>query len=160
MASLPVLEQGIPRQALIQPQAGVVQPPQQQQLQQDDPFQKLHNETADCWFEVGRLAESMDDFDKAVFAFNASLRYNPYNIATLKAIANIYRSKEKFAKAVEFYKSILNLNQNSGDIWGCLGMFSMFQLFFSFFSFFVFLRLWFSCCCCTFLGYKLTVWYH
>ncbi|KAF5117177.1 hypothetical protein DV113_000388 [Geotrichum candidum] len=120
MASLPVLEQGIPRQALIQPQAGVVQPPQQQQLQQDDPFQKLHNETADCWFEVGRLAESMDDFDKAVFAFNASLRYNPYNIATLKAIANLYRSKEKFAKAVEFYKSILNLNQNSGDIWGCL----------------------------------------
>lgn len=130
MATLPALDQSISRPGLVQPHTAALQQQQQQQQQQDDPFQKLHNETADCWFEVGRLAESMDDFDKAVFAFDASLRYNPYNISALKAIANLYRSKEKFSKAVEYYKAILNLNQTSGEIWGCLGMFLCFVFFF------------------------------
>lgn len=64
----------------------------------------------------------MGDFDRAVAAYDASLRHSPYSIPTLKAIANLYRSREMFSKAVDYYQSILALNQNSGETWGSLGM--------------------------------------
>lgn len=65
----------------------------------------------------------MGDFDRAVAAYDASLRHSPYSIPTLKAIANLYRSREMFSKAVDYYQSILSLNQNSGETWGSLGMY-------------------------------------
>lgn len=114
--------------------------PQQQQQQQSQPqgqqapaqeisiFQKLQTENAEAWLGVGKLAEIMGDFERAVAAYDTSLRHNPYSIPTLKAIANLYRGREMFSKAVDYYQSILQLNQQSGETWGSLGMFSKYFL--------------------------------
>lgn len=99
--------------------------PRQQQPQgppqEVTPFQKLQAENAEAWLGVGKIAEIMGDFERAVAAYDASLRNAPYSIPTLKAIANLYRSKELYSKAVDYYQSILTLNQNSGETWGYLG---------------------------------------
>lgn len=119
------IQQAPPPPQQQQPNPGIGgPPPMQQQLppQEISQFQKLQAENAECWLAVGKLAEIMGDFDRAVASYDASLRLNSNSIPTLRAIANLYRSKEKFSKAVEYYQSILRLNQHSGETWGCLGM--------------------------------------
>lgn len=119
------------QQAPPPPGGGPPPPPQQQQQQPPSQqevtsFQKLQAENSDCWLAIGKLAEIMGDFDRAVAAYDTSLRHNPYSVPTLRAIANLYRSREKFSKAVEYYQSILTLNPHSGETWGCLGMYLAF----------------------------------
>ena len=70
---------------------------------------------------MGKLAEVMGDFDRAVMSYEASLRHSPNSIPILTAIANLYRSREMFEKAVEYYQSILYINKQSGETWGSLG---------------------------------------
>jgi tetratricopeptide (TPR) repeat protein len=99
-------------------------PPQQQQQQQVDnspAFQNLQSTNAECWLAVGKLAEVMGDFERAVMSYEASLRHSPNSIPILTAIANLYRSREMFEKAVEYYQSILYINKQSGETWGSLG---------------------------------------
>lgn len=95
---------------------------QQQQSPESGAFQTLQAENAETWLAVGKLAEIMGDFDRAVASYDASLRHSPYSIPTLRAIANLYRGREMFEKAVDYYNSILSLNQQSGETWGSLGM--------------------------------------
>ena len=101
------------------------QQPQQQQSQELIAFQTLQSENAETWLAIGKLAEIMGDFDRAVASYDASLRNNAYSIPTLRAIANLYRGREMFDKAVDYYNSILALNQHSGETWGSLGMFNI-----------------------------------
>lgn len=63
----------------------------------------------------------MGDHDRAVHAYEAVLRHNPYSIPAMSAIANILRQKEQFGRAIEYYQSILSFSQDSGETWGALG---------------------------------------
>lgn len=96
---------------------------QQKQAQQDSSasFQNLQLTNAECWLAVGKLAEVMGDFKRAIMSYEASLRHSPNSIPILTAIANLYRSREMFEKAVEYYQSILYINKQSGETWGSLG---------------------------------------
>ncbi|ODQ74569.1 hypothetical protein LIPSTDRAFT_81159 [Lipomyces starkeyi NRRL Y-11557] len=70
---------------------------------------------------IGNIADMMGDHDRAMHAYEAALRHNPYSIPAMSAIANILRQKEQFARAVEYYQSILTFSQESGETWGALG---------------------------------------
>lgn len=84
-------------------------------------YQKLQSINEQSWMSIGTLADLMGDHDRAIHAFEAVLRHNPYSIPAMSAIANIFRSKEQFARAVEYYQSILGFSQESGETWGALG---------------------------------------
>lgn len=83
----------------------------------------------------GSLYEMMNDPDKAIYAYENTLRHHPYNVKALTQIATICRLKEQYPKvfypllapdphppqAVEYFQRILNIENNNGEIWGALG---------------------------------------
>ncbi|RUS19173.1 hypothetical protein BC937DRAFT_87888 [Endogone sp. FLAS-F59071] len=63
----------------------------------------------------------MSDFDRAMSCYESALRHNPYSIPALTQIAALFRIREQFARAVEYFKRILQIQDNNGEIWGALG---------------------------------------
>ena len=61
------------------------------------------------------------NLENAMEAYEAALRHNPYSIPALNAISCILRTKEQFAKAVEYLQTIINIDTTNGEIWGSLG---------------------------------------
>ena len=62
--------------------------------------------------------------DDAMGAYEQALRANPQSIPAMNAISLILRTKEEFAKAVEYLQAILKLDQNNGEVWGSLGKYN------------------------------------
>ncbi|KAJ2473741.1 glucose repression mediator protein [Coemansia sp. RSA 2322] len=77
--------------------------------------------TEDVWMQIGSLAEVMGEFDRALVAYDNALRHNPYSQAALTQIANIYRGREEFEKAVEYFQRIVGIDAANGDTWGAIG---------------------------------------
>lgn len=69
----------------------------------------------------GRVAEIMNDTDKALYAYENCLRHNQFNVKALAQIANIFRNKDQYSKAVEYYRRALNVENTNSEIWGALG---------------------------------------
>ncbi|ORY03196.1 TPR-like protein [Basidiobolus meristosporus CBS 931.73] len=89
--------------------------------QQTPSSQKLMSLNEQTWLQLGGLAELMQEFDRAMNAYEATLRHNPYSVPALTQIASLCRGREQFPKAVEYFQRILNIEQNNGEIWGALG---------------------------------------
>ncbi|ORX50118.1 TPR-like protein [Hesseltinella vesiculosa] len=83
--------------------------------------QKLANINERTWLTMGNLAEMMTDYEKSMNCYEAALRHNPYSIEALTQIASLCRGREQFARAVEYFKRILSIQENSGDTWAALG---------------------------------------
>ncbi len=66
----------------------------------------------------------LGNLDDAMMAYEQALRANPNSIQAMNAISLILRTREEFAKAVEYLQAILKLDQNNGEVWGSLGAFS------------------------------------
>ncbi|KAK9455505.1 hypothetical protein V1511DRAFT_521248 [Dipodascopsis uninucleata] len=99
---------------------GTVGPPEQANGA-SGAYAKLQAVNEQAWMSIGNIADMMGDHDMAMHAYEAVLRHNRYSISAMSAIANILRSKEQFARAVEFYQSILTFSAESGETWGALG---------------------------------------
>ncbi|KAJ2388353.1 glucose repression mediator protein, partial [Coemansia sp. RSA 2559] len=95
------------------------QPPQQQQPV--TAAQKLSSMTEDVWMQIGSISEFMNEPDRALSAYDSALRHNPYSQTALTQIANIYRSREDFEKAVEYFQRIVNIDATNGETWGAIG---------------------------------------
>ena len=54
-------------------------------------------------------------------AYEQALRANPNSIQAMNAISLILRTREEFAKAVEYLQAILKLDQHNGEVWGSVG---------------------------------------
>lgn len=63
----------------------------------------------------------MGDLDGALIAYEHALRHHQWSIPAMTGIATILRTREQFAKAVEYLQSILKIDANNGEIWGSLG---------------------------------------
>lgn len=70
---------------------------------------------------LGSCAEVLGDLDRAMQAYEAALRMNPYSVSAMNLISTILRTKEQFPKAVDYLQSILNMEPSNGEIWGSLG---------------------------------------
>ncbi|EFC46175.1 TPR repeat domain-containing protein [Naegleria gruberi] len=84
---------------------------------------RLDMENEKIWMRLGKLAESMNEADKAIHYYERILRYNQYHVQALTSIASIYRMKDPpdFQKAVEYYHTALQTEDNNTEIWGNLG---------------------------------------
>ncbi|BFZ64416.1 glucose repression mediator protein [Saitoella coloradoensis] len=105
----------VPPQGPAQPQANAAS---QQNL---TPLQKLASVNEQVWLQIGNVAELMNDLDRALTSYESALRQNPYSIPAMNHIATILREKQQYPRAVEYFQSILNLDQSNGDAWGSLG---------------------------------------
>jgi general transcriptional corepressor CYC8 len=72
-------------------------------------------------FPLGSLADLMGDLDGALQAYEHALRHNQWSVPAMTGIATILRTREQFAKAVEYLQNILKIDANNGEIWGSLG---------------------------------------
>jgi general transcriptional corepressor CYC8 len=63
----------------------------------------------------------MGDLDGALQAYEHALRHNQWSVLAMTGIATILRTREQFAKAVDYLQNILKIDANNGEIWGSLG---------------------------------------
>ncbi|CAO3702566.1 unnamed protein product [Rhizopus stolonifer] len=91
------------------------------QPQQITAAQKLAQVNEQTWSTMGNLAEMMTDYEKAMNCYESALRHNPYSVAALSQIASLYRGREQFGRAVEYFKRILAIQENNGETWAALG---------------------------------------
>ncbi|KAF9132804.1 glucose repression mediator protein [Mortierella sp. 14UC] len=85
------------------------------------PAQRLDAIDEQVWLQIGSLADSMGEFDRAMNSYESALRHNHQSINALNLIAELYRSRENFHKAAEYFQRILAIDNASGEIWGSLG---------------------------------------
>lgn len=55
-------------------------------------------------------------------AYERALQANPNSTAAMNAIGMLLKGREAFDKALEFFRAIVQLEQNNGEAWGNLGM--------------------------------------
>ena len=46
----------------------------------------------------GSAAEAMEDYERAIAAYESSLRHNPYSVPAMNAIAGVHRTMDRFEK--------------------------------------------------------------
>lgn len=83
--------------------------------------QKLSLANEAAWVSIGSAAETMEDYDRALSAYEAALRHNPYSVPALSAIAGVHRTLDNFEKAVDYFQRVLNIVPENGDTWGSMG---------------------------------------
>ncbi|CAJ0745580.1 4336_t:CDS:10 [Entrophospora sp. SA101] len=84
-------------------------------------IQKLNQLNESAWLAMGAAAELLQEYDRAMSAYESALRHNAYSITALQGIASLCRGREQFPRAIEYFQRILNIDARNGDIWGSLG---------------------------------------
>ena len=59
--------------------------------------------------------------DRAAYCYERALKFNPYCVEALTQVAGIYRRKEEFKRAAEYFSRLLSIQDGSGEVWGALG---------------------------------------
>ncbi|CAJ0767625.1 18312_t:CDS:10, partial [Entrophospora sp. SA101] len=70
-------------------------------------------------------AELLQEYDRAMSAYESALRHNAYSITALQGIASLCRGREQFPRAIEYFQRILNIDARNGDIWGSLALYHL-----------------------------------
>lgn len=63
--------------------------------------QKLALANEQTWLAIGSAADTMEDYQRALVAYDSALFHNPYSVAALSAMASVYRGLDHF-EAVRF----------------------------------------------------------
>ncbi|WFD33354.1 glucose repression mediator protein [Malassezia cuniculi] len=63
----------------------------------------------------------MEDYQRALAAYDSALFHNPYSVAALSAMASVYRALDHFEAAVDCFQRALNIVPENGVIWGAMG---------------------------------------
>ncbi|RMJ18771.1 General transcriptional corepressor ssn6, partial [Fusarium kuroshium] len=73
------------------------------------------------WMQIGSFSELLRVPDEAMHAYERALTANPNSIPAMNAIGMLLKGREAFDKALEFFRAITQIDQNSGEAWGNLG---------------------------------------
>lgn len=73
------------------------------------------------WLQIGSFSELLRVPDEAMHAYERALQANPNSVAAMNAIGMLLKGREAFDKALEFFRAIVQLDQNNGEAWGNLG---------------------------------------
>jgi glucose repression mediator protein len=68
------------------------------------------------------LSELQGDLDGAIQAYEHAIQHNSWSVPAMQAISCILRSRDQFAHAIEYLRTILKIDANNGEVWGSLGM--------------------------------------
>jgi tetratricopeptide (TPR) repeat protein len=83
--------------------------------------QKLAHSNEQAWIAIGSAAEAMEDYERAIAAYDSALRHNPYSVPAMNAIAGVHRTMDRFEKAVDYFQRVLNIVPENGETWGAMG---------------------------------------
>ncbi|KAG6891008.1 hypothetical protein C0992_011285 [Termitomyces sp. T32_za158] len=78
---------------------------------------KLNLANEQTWLLIGRVAEQMGDLEHALTAYENALRHNPMSLSGLTQVAGIFRIKENYPRAVEYFQRVLTLQEDNGEVW-------------------------------------------
>lgn len=70
---------------------------------------------------TGSFSELLRVPDEAMHAYERALQANPNSTPAMNAIGMLLKGREAFDKALEFFRAIVQLDQNNGEAWGNLG---------------------------------------
>ncbi|KAK5997032.1 General transcriptional corepressor ssn6 [Cladobotryum mycophilum] len=73
------------------------------------------------WLQIGSFSELLRVPDEAMHAYERALQANPSSTSAMNAIGMLLKGREAFDKALEFFRAIVQLDQNNGEAWGNLG---------------------------------------
>ena len=75
------------------------------------------------WYKllIGKLAESMNEPERALLAYERALYSNPYSEQSLTHAATLCRQLERFPKAIEYFQRILKIHDSNGEVWAHVG---------------------------------------
>ncbi|KAH3759822.1 general transcriptional repressor [Pelomyxa schiedti] len=73
------------------------------------------------WLKLGTMNEALNETDRAMECYENVLKHNSRNTKALAYIAFIFRQREQYPKAAEYFQRILNIDITNGEIWGALG---------------------------------------
>ncbi|ATY63195.1 transcriptional corepressor Cyc8 [Cordyceps militaris] len=73
------------------------------------------------WLQIGSFSEILRVPDEALQAYERALIANPQSITALNAIGMLLKGREAFDKALEFFRTIVDMDRNNGEAWGNLG---------------------------------------
>lgn len=82
---------------------------------------KLSAANEQTWLSIGSAAEAMEDYTRALSAYDSALLHNPYSVPALSAMATMYRTLDHFDLAVECFQRVLNITPDNGEVWGAMG---------------------------------------
>ena len=82
---------------------------------------KLSTANEQTWLSIGSTAEAMEDYTRALSAYDSALLHNPYSVPALSAMATMYRTLDHFDLAVECFQRVLNITPDNGEVWGAMG---------------------------------------
>ncbi|KAG5732078.1 General transcriptional corepressor ssn6 [Termitomyces sp. T112] len=82
---------------------------------------KLNLANEQTWLLIGRVAEQMGDLEHALTAYENALRHNSMSLSGLTQVAGIFRIKENYPRAVEYFQRVLSLQEDNGEVWSALG---------------------------------------
>lgn len=71
---------------------------------------------------TGHLFETMNHNGQALESYQRALFHNKNSIEALRAVASILRTDDKYEAAVDYIRTILQLNPSDGESWSSLGM--------------------------------------
>lgn len=70
---------------------------------------------------AGALHEMQGELDNAITAYEQAIKHNSWSVPAMQAISGILRSRDQFAHAIEYLRTILKIDANNGEVWGSLG---------------------------------------
>lgn len=73
---------------------------------------------------AGSFSELLRTPDEALQAYERALIANPQSITALNAIGMLLKGREAFDKALEFFRTIVDMDRNNGEAWGNLGQYN------------------------------------
>nr|CAG8536660.1 4115_t:CDS:10 [Entrophospora candida] len=66
-------------------------------------IQKLNQLNESAWLAMGAAAELLQEYDRAMSAYESALRHNAYSITALQGIASLCRGREQFPRLQKAY---------------------------------------------------------
>ncbi|KJZ75040.1 hypothetical protein HIM_05526 [Hirsutella minnesotensis 3608] len=100
---------------------GQVAPPQNVQPSHFAPSHQIAAMNEAVWLQIGSFSELLRVPDEAMHAYERALQANPNSTSAMNAIGMLLKGREAFDKALEFFRAIVQLEQNNGEAWGNLG---------------------------------------
>ncbi|KAI6781838.1 General transcriptional corepressor-like protein [Emericellopsis cladophorae] len=73
------------------------------------------------WLQIGSFSELLRVPDEALHAYERAMQANPNSTAAMNAIGMLYKGKEAYEKALEFFRTIVQMEPQNGEAWGNLG---------------------------------------
>jgi glucose repression mediator protein len=85
------------------------------------PAQAIANMNEAVWMQIGSLSELMRAPEDAMHAYERALQANPQSAPAMNAIGMLLKGREAFDKALEFFRTIVAIDNGNGEAWGNLG---------------------------------------